>query len=151
DVEPGLAYDAVLPRAQADDDAAQDSVAYVDHPAPGDAVPVDVEEVVVLVNVVVDHRRQQVVRGRDRVHVPGQVEVEALHRHHLAVAAARCPALDPKGWAHRRLPDGDGRSFADVPEGLAEADRRRGLALPKRCGRDCGDHDVPGFRPVGKL
>ena len=72
--------------------------------------------VVALVEVVVDHRRQQVVRRGDGVEVAGQVQVERLHRHDLAVAAAGRAALDAERRAHRRLPDRDGRAAADVPE-----------------------------------
>ena len=66
-------------------------------------------ELVALVEVVVDHRRQQVVGGRDGVEVAGEVEVEQLHRDDLAVAAAGRAALDAERRAHRRLAHGDHR------------------------------------------
>src|SRR5512132_4252937 len=78
----------VLAHAHADDAVAQRPVVDVQHPPPGDAVAVDVEEVVVVVDVVVDHRRQQVVGGGDGVQVAGQVQVEGLHRDHIAPAAS---------------------------------------------------------------
>src|SRR5215210_1623411 len=130
DVEAGLARHAVRPRPEADDDVAQGPVVDVEDPPPGDAVPVHAEEVVVLVDVVVDHGREQVVGRRYRVRVPCQVEVEHLHRHDLAVAAARRPALDPERRPHRRLAHGYRRRLADVGERLPEAHRRRGLPLP---------------------
>ena len=52
----------------------------------------------------VDQRGEQVVRGRDRVHVAGEVEVDVLHRHHLRIAAAGGAALDAEHGAERRLP-----------------------------------------------
>jgi len=42
----------------------------------------------------VDHRREQVVRRRDRVQIAGEVEVQVLHRHDLRVTASRRSALD---------------------------------------------------------
>ena len=53
---------------------------------------VDAERVAVM-EVVVEHRGEQVVRRRDRVEVAGEVEVDLVHRDHLRVAAARRAAL----------------------------------------------------------
>src|SRR5204862_6321179 len=75
DVETGLPGHTVDPVAQADDDVPQRPVVDVEHPAPGDAGQVQAC-VVPLVEVVVDQRRQQVVRRRDRVEVTGQVQVQ---------------------------------------------------------------------------
>ena len=63
-------------------------------------------QLVALVQVVVDHRGEQVVRRRDGVEVAGEVQVELLHRQDLAVAAAGGAALDAERRAHRRLADG---------------------------------------------
>ena len=65
------------------------------HPRPEDVVGVDAE-LVAVVDVVVDERRGEVVRGADRVDVAREVEVEVLHRDDLGVAAARGAALDPE-------------------------------------------------------
>ena len=92
---------------------------------------VDAERVAV-VEVVVDERRGEVVRGADRVHVAGQVEVEVLHRDDLAVAAARGAALDAEHRAEARLADAHRRLLADPVEALGEPDGRRGLALAER-------------------
>ena len=108
-------------------------------------------ELVALVQMVVDHRRQQVVGRRDRVEVAGQVQVEQLHRDHLAVAAAGRAALDAEGRAHRRLAQADGRLLADVLHRHAEPDRGRRLALAERRRGDRGDDDVLGLRSVGEL
>src|SRR4029453_9422570 len=96
DVEAALADDPILAHAHAGDDVAQGAVVDVQDPPPGDAVPVDVEEVVVVVDVVVDHGGEQVVRGGDRVQVAGEVQVHRLHRDHLARAATGAAALDPE-------------------------------------------------------
>ena len=150
DVEPGLAGDTVHPGAEPDDHVAQHPVVDVEHAPPGDVVLVDLA-VVALEQVVVQHRREHVVRGGDGVEVAGEVQVERLHRHHLRVAAARRAALDAEGRAHRRLPDGHRGALADVAHGLAEADRGGGLALTERGRGDGRDHHVLGLRPVGQL
>ncbi len=98
DDELGLARDAVLATAEADDDVAQRAVADVDDARPEDPVRVDAERVAV-VEVVVEEGGGQVVRRADGVDVAGQVEVEVLHRDDLAVAAAGRAALDPEDRA----------------------------------------------------
>ena len=98
DDELGLARDAVLAAAEADDDVAQRPVADVEDPRPEDPVRVDAERVLV-VEAVVDERAGQVVGRADGVDVAGQVEVEVLHRDDLAVAAAGGAALDPEDRA----------------------------------------------------
>ena len=108
-------------------------------------------ELVALVQVVVDHRRQQVVGSGDGVEVAGEVQVEQLHRDDLAVAAAGGAALDAERRAHRRLAQADRGLLADVLHRLAEADRGGGLAFAERRRRDRGDHDVLRLRPVGQL
>ena len=69
-----------------------------------DRVRVDVELVAVH-HVRVEERREQVVGGRDRVHVAGEVEVQILHRHDLRVAGAGGAALDAEDGAERGLAD----------------------------------------------
>ena len=147
DVEPRLPGDAVLLGAEAADDVAQRAVVDVQDTLPGDAVRVDPERVPV-VEVVVHHGRQEVVGRRHGMQVAGQVEVEVLEGDHLAVAASGGAALDPEGGAHGGLADGDGGLPPDAGQGLAEADRRRRLALAERRRGDRGHHHVAGPRPV---
>ncbi len=147
DVEPGLAGDPVLGRAQADHEVAQSPVVDVEHATPRHVVQVD-PELVAVVEVVVEHGRQEVVGGGDGVHVPGEMEVERLERHRLAVPASRRAALDAEGRAHRRLADGDGGALGDMAHGLAETERRGGLPLAERRGRDGRDDHVSGTGPI---
>ena len=150
DVEAALAGDAVLLRPQPDHDVAQAPVVDVEDAAPRDVVDVE-SEPVALVEVVVDHGRQQVVGGRDGMEVASEVEVEQLHRDDLAVAPAGRAALDAEGRTHRRLADGDGRLLADVAHGLTETDGRGRLTLAEGGWRHRRDHDVAGQGPVGQL
>ena len=150
DVEPGLAYDAVGLAAEADDDVAQRPVVDVHHASPRDVVEVEAE-LVAVVQVVVDHRRQQVVGGGHGVEVAGEVEVEQLHRDHLAVATARRPTLDAERRPHRRLPQREHGVLADVLHRLAEPHRSGRLALTERRRRDRRDHHVLALRAVAQL
>ena len=60
---------------------------------------------VALVDMVVEHRRQQRVGAGDRVEVSGEMEVDVLHGHDLRVPAAGRPALDAEHGPETRLAD----------------------------------------------
>ena len=140
DVEPGLADIAVHAAAEPDGDVTQRAVVDVHAAAPADRQRIDAERVAVQ-DVRLDHRRQQVVRGADRVDVTGEVEVHVLHRDHLRVAAAGCAALDPEDRSQRGLPQAQHRLLPDVPESLRQRDGRRGLSLAGLRRRDRRDVD----------
>ena len=93
---------AVGDAAERADDLAQRAVVHVEDAAPGDAARVDAERVAP-VDVVVDQRRQQIVRRGDGVEVAGEMEVDVLHRHDLRIAAAGRAALHAEARAERRL------------------------------------------------
>ncbi len=94
-----------------------------------------------MIDVVVDERGQQVVRGADRVEVTGEMEVDVFHRHHLRVTAAGRAALDTEAGAERGLAQADDGLAADAIEGIAEADRGRRLAFSGGRGAYRGDQD----------
>jgi hypothetical protein len=135
DVEAGLADHAVLPGPEPDHDVAQAAVVDVEHPPPGDLAHLEALAVPLL-EMVVHQGRQQVVGRRHRMEVPGQVQVEQLHGHHLAVTATRRPPLDAEGGTHGRLAQGERGPLAQVGHGLAQADGGRGLSLAQRGGGD---------------
>ena len=141
DDELGLARDAVLAPAEADDDVAQGPVADVEDARPEDPVGVDAERVLV-VEAVVEERAGQVVGRADGVDVAGQVEVEVLHRDDLAVAAAGRAALDPEHRPEGRLADVHRRLVTDLVEALGQPDGRGRLALAERRRGDGRDDDV---------
>ena len=96
----------------------------------------------------IDQRSEEVVGGRDRVDVAGEVEVEVLHRHDLGIAASGGAALDPEDRAERRLADREHRLPPEDAEPLDERDGGRRLPLAGRCRRDRGDVDD---LPVGAI
>ena len=78
-------------------------------------------QLVAVVDVVVQHRGQQVVGQLDGVEVAGEVEVDVLHRHHLGVAAAGRTAFHAEARAQRRLAQAHAR-----PACRSGSDRRTG-------------------------
>jgi hypothetical protein len=85
-----------------------------------------------MMNVVVDQGGQQVVRERNGGEVPGEVQVDVLHRHYLRVTAAGSTALLAEHRSESGLAQADDCAFADVVESVAETDRGRGLAFTGR-------------------
>ena len=150
DVEAVLARKAVRDPAQAADDRAQRAVVHVDHAPPEDA-PLIEAELVAPVDVIVDQRGEQVVRRADGVEIAGEMEVDVLHRHHLGIAAAGGAALHAEARPERRLARAADRLLADPVEAVAQAHRRRGLALAGGRRGDRGDQDQASVGPVGDL
>ena len=125
----------------------QRSVVDVEAAPPRDRERVDVELVAVQ-DACVEHRRQEIVRGADRVDVAGEVEVHVLHRDDLRVARAGGAALDPEHGPERGLAEAEDGALADVPQPLRQRDRRRRLALAGLRRRDRRDIDQLRVRPA---
>ena len=145
DVEARLARIAVGDPTERTDDLAQRAVVHVHHAPPGDAARVDAERVAPI-DVIVDQRRQQIVRRGDGVEVAGEMQVDVFHRHDLGIAAAGGAALHAEGRTERRLAQAEHRLLADVIERVGQADRRRGLALARRRRGDRGHQDQLAVR-----
>ena len=147
DVEPVLAGKAVGDAAERRRNLAQGAVVHIDDAAEGDPAGVEAGRVAP-VDVVVNHRGEQVVGDADGVEVAGEMEVDILHRHNLGIAAAGRPALHAEAGSERGLAQAHGRALADPVQAVAEADSRRRLALARRGRRDRGDQDQLAVRPV---
>src|SRR5882672_4726944 len=152
DDEPLLARRTAVHPTQSDDDVAQRAVVHVDRARPADAADVDAERVAVM-EVRVEHRREQIVRAADGVEVAGEVKVDVLHRHDLRVAAARRSALHAEDRAERRLPHRENRVLAQFSQRLRDAHGDSGLAFAGRRGIDPGDqHEAAlGLAPLQRL
>ena len=139
DEEPLLARVSLEPPAEAEHDLAESPVVHVHGPAEQDLPRVDAERVVV-VEVVVEARGQEVVGALHRVDVAREVKVDRVGRHDLRAPPA-CPAsLDAEARPDRRLPQCHDGPPTDPPEGLPESDRDRRLPVTRRRRRD-GGHD----------
>ncbi len=95
---------------------------------------------IVVVQVVVQARGEEVVGALHRVDVAGEMEVDGVGRHELRLAAARPSTFDAETGTDRGLSQRDDRAPADPGQRLPEPDADRGLAVTGRRGRDGGHH-----------
>src|SRR2546422_7103682 len=99
-----LARRAGVQAPEPHDDVAQGAVVHVDGAGPGDATRVETQRVAVM-EMRVQHGRQQVVRARDGVEVAREMQVDVFHRDDLGVAAPRSSPFYAEDRPKRRLPD----------------------------------------------
>ena len=123
----------------------QRAIVHVNDAPPQHPTRVDPQRVP-LVQVVVQHRCQQIVRRADRREVAGEMQINVLHRQHLRVAAARRPALHAKHWTQRRLPRGADGAVTQTLQRLRQPDRGGGLAFPGRRRGDGRNQDQIAVR-----
>src|SRR2546427_832539 len=95
DDETVLPRHAVLRAAETRDDVPQLAVVHVEAPREQDAGRIQVERVAVE-EVRIHDRRDQVVRGADRMDVTCEMEVDLFHRKDLGVTASCGPAFRPE-------------------------------------------------------
>ncbi len=149
DVEARLAGDGIAGAAQADDHLPERALVHVEHAAPDDAALVYAQRVAEM-QVVVEHRGQEVVGGGDDVEVAVEMQVDLLHRRDLGIAAAGAAALDAEAGAHGRFAQADDGSLAEAIEGVGQADAGGGLAFAGRGGVDGRDEDQLAGGGIGE-
>ena len=88
--------------AKPDHDIAQHTVIHVLTALPDHLSRID-PQLIALLDMVVQKRRQQIVGRCDRMKIAGKMQVQILHRHDLGVTAACRAALDAKARSKRRL------------------------------------------------
>ena len=97
----------------------------------------------------IDRRRQQVVGRCNRMNVTRQVQVEVLHRDHLAVATAGCAAFNAKGRSLAGLANAGHNPVAQMrTQCLAQPHCSGGFTLAQRCRGDGGHVDVMPVRRI---
>src|SRR5690606_11339407 len=126
--EASLAGEAVAWAAETYGDVTQGAVVHVHHATPADAAASEIQRIAPI-DMVIDHRAEQVVRGSDGVEVTGEVEVDVFHRDYLGVTAASCAAFDTEAGAEARFAQADGRFLADAAEAVTQAYGGGGLAF----------------------
>ncbi len=104
---------------EADDEIAKRPVVHIDGAPPAHFARVQAERVAPI-KVIVDQRRQKIMRGRDGVKVAREVKVDIFHRPDLGVAAARGSALHAEARAKARLAQGGGDADAETAERIAQ-------------------------------
>ena len=147
DVKPSLTRETVGHTAKVTHDLTQGAVIHVQHALIGH--PADVNFLLVApVNVVVQQRGQQVVRGCDRVEVTGEMKVHILHRDNLRVTTARSAALHAKARPKRGFADTDRGVLADGIQTVAQTHGGGGLTLARRGRVDRRHQDQLAIGPV---
>src|SRR5690606_26569858 len=116
------------------------AVVHVQNATPCYAAQVQFERVAP-VDVVVDHRAQQVVCAGDGVEVTREVQVDFVHRHDLALTAASAAALNTEARAEARFAQAKQRALADAAQCVMQTNRGGGLAFAGRSRVDCGDEN----------
>ena len=134
-VEPILAHKTVGGPAEPDHDFAQRAIVHVQHALVADESRIDIQRIAVM-NVIVEHRGEQIVRRAYCVKVTGEMEVDVLHRHHLRIATPGRAAFAPKTGPERGFAQAHDGRFAKTVHGVAQAHRGRRLAFAGWCRTD---------------
>ena len=127
-------------------DGSQAPVVHVHDSGPEDRVLVDVQYVS-LVEVVVQHCGEEVVRHGDCMQVPCEMQVNLLHRQNLGQPASCRAPLYPEDRAHGRLPDDATCLLPDPVQALIQTNGCHGLALPEWGRIDAGYENQPTVSP----
>ena len=145
-----LARHAVDAAAETIGNEAELAVVHIHAPAPCDASRVDIE-LIALINMVVQHSREQVVGRADGMEVTGKMQVDILHGDDLRIAAARCAAL----YAEHRTKGGfaqcDKHVLSEPLHGIRKTDGRRRFAFARRGRIDGGDEHQLALALLGFL
>ena len=135
DIKAVLARAAVRLAAEPVHNVPELAVVHVHAALPSDLLRVDPKGIPLL-NVVIEHRRKQVVRSADGMEIAGKMKVYVLHRDDLGVPAAGRAALDAEHRPERRLAQRRHGVFAHPPQRIRKPDGCCGLALARGRRRD---------------
>ena len=124
---------AVDSSAQAVHYEAELAVIHIHASSPCDLAGIDIK-LISLIDVVVDHSCQQVVRRADGVEVACEVQVNVLHGNDLRIAAACGAALDAEDRSEGGLAERHHDLLAKLLKAVSQTDGRCGLAFARRCG-----------------
>ena len=140
DVKTVFAGNALRFSAQSIHDLAELAIIHVNGSFPGDLLRIDPERVSLL-DMIVQHGGEKIVRRSDRVKISGKMKVDILHGHDLRVTASRCAALDSEYRPEGRLPERDDHFLPDLFQTVSKPDRRCRLSFPGGRRRDSGNKD----------
>ena len=130
DVETVFPRHAVGGAAQAHHHLTQGAVVHVHDSLPGDATRVNFQGVA-MVDVVVQHGRQQVVRQGNGTEVPGEVQVDVFHRDHLRHATPCGTALHAKHRTQGRFTQANETLLANLAKCITQAHSGGGFAFSR--------------------
>ena len=81
----------------------------------------------------VDHRSKQIVCSRDRMKIPGKMEIDIFHWNDLCVSAAGCTAFNPHARPQGGFPESDDRFLSKSSHCFAQANTGRRFTFASRC------------------
>ena len=136
DVKACLTRKSVGNAAKACDDVAQRPVVHIDNTTPCNTALVNLQ-LIAPIDMIVNHRREQIVRRGDGVKITREMQVHLLHRHNLGISTASRTTLHPETGTKRGFTNADHGFLAQSIETVAKTDRGRCLALTGRGGVDC--------------
>ena len=93
--------------------------------------------------MVVEAGSQEVVRRRDRMGIPRQMQIDVIKRGHTRAPSAGRAAFDAEHGTQRRLSQRDDRAAAKPVQPHREPDRGDRLPLTQRCRIDRGHENIP--------
>ena len=88
------------------DHISQHAVIHIHAAFPGDLSRINIQ-FVSLLNVVIQHGRQQIIGRCDGVKISCKMQIQLFHRNYLGISAARGPSLYAKAWSQGRLSQGN--------------------------------------------
>ena len=108
-----MAHKSIGGTTNTDDDIAQGAVIHIDDALPRNTAWIDIERITVI-NMVINHRGQQIVSQGNRGEIAGEMQVDVFHRYDLGIAATSCTAFDTEHGAERWFAQTDHGFFTDA-------------------------------------
>src|ERR1700720_352045 len=99
----------------------------------------------------IDQRRQQIVRGSERMKISMKMKVNLPTRFNLRKPPASRPALHPKHRPERRLPRSDHRALSDKRQPLRQPNRGNSFSLARNSRRRPGNQNQLPPPPVSRI
>ena len=117
DVESALRRHTIHPFAESGHHIAQRAVVHVEHTLPKHLLESE-PCVAVLIDIVVEQRRDHIVSRCDGMEVASEVQIDVLHRQHLAISATCCATLHAEARTQRWFAQGCHSLLADLAQRL---------------------------------
>jgi hypothetical protein len=76
-------------------------------------------------NVIVNERGEQIMAGRDRMRVAGEMQIDVLHRDDLCTATSCAAAFDPEYGPQRGLTQRHDSALPDPAQSLRRSSEER--------------------------
>lgn len=99
-------------------------------------------------DVIVNERREQIVRSRDRMGIAGKMEIDLFHGDDLCPASARSASLNPEHRTKGRLAKRHNGAMAKTTEPHGQSYGSRRLSFSQRCRVYGCNQDITSLRSM---